>query len=67
MDPWSQQNGSTCAIVLWGLRSWTRSFNTGVIFGWELAGIIETVGDGKNENILGPETWVLVLKQPKPV
>ncbi len=35
--------------------------------GWELAGIIETVGDEKNENILGPETWVLVLKQPKPV
>jgi hypothetical protein len=31
--------------------------------GWELAGIIQTAGDEDNENILGPETWVLVLKQ----
>ncbi len=32
--------------------------------GWELAGIIQTSGDENDENILGPETWVLVLKQP---
>jgi hypothetical protein len=32
--------------------------------GWELAGIIQTTGDEDNENILGPEIWVLVFKQP---
>jgi hypothetical protein len=35
--------------------------------GWELAGIIQTSDDEGNENILGPETWVLVLKQPNPL
>jgi hypothetical protein len=32
--------------------------------GWELAGIIQTADDADTENILAPETWVLVLKQP---
>jgi len=34
--------------------------------GWELASIIQTTESGKpeDENILTPERWLLVLKQP---
>jgi hypothetical protein len=35
--------------------------------GWELASIVQTTDDGIEGNILGPEVWVLVLKQPKPI
>jgi hypothetical protein len=35
--------------------------------GWELAGIIPTSNDADDTNILGPEVWVLVFKQLKPV
>jgi hypothetical protein len=35
--------------------------------GWELASIIQTSDNENDENILGPETWVLVFKQPKPL